>query len=1063
MSIIQDDFNDTGNLSELLGSEVVSGELVQQDFDGGIVGSFNGSSFYGIATGYKGVTGTSARTVHITFRSLGTSATAGDNTLISFGANTNGARYTLHLESGVIFLRMVLNVISFGTRLNDGQWHSITIVNTSSPTVSSGFSCYVDGSLVAYSIVANGGHTINISSTADVTIGALNLTSTPSISSYFPGHIDIVRLYNTALSADDIFALSRANIEPPTANLQAYWSFNEGSGTSVTDLSGNSRTLTLSSSSIWSSGGKSYYTTKNQTTSNEITNNVTSVDFLVGTNSRRSGGQVGAFQFSNDNSIWKAPSGETVSGYGSYDFDGINDYIDLGSNSSIDDIFGAGGTIMFWVYIRDGEENQHIFSKGNSTNANMTRVLMFGTFLGFIRSFTTTDGVWNTKYNIPKNKWLHVAIVYDGTNAGSGTPIFYINGIAHTISNGLLLAFTSPVGFPTSDASFNMYLGTRALTNRYLNGKIADFRIYKGSMLTASTVYDYYSKGIEPVSTLSAHYKMNGNANDETGTNNGTVSGAVNSTTWYNIPLLGYKELDDTKTLFFDGVNDTITIPDDASLSFGNSSTDVPFSLAAWVKFTEYGEVISKTLNTSTMEWEMHIGAAGFLSFRLYDDNTSNYIGRSTTTAFDAFFDKWTYICATYDGSSSANGIRIYINGIRSDNANFNLGTYTALSDTTAPVDIGFSRYDSSYGHGYIANVAIWFDVRTQDEIIADTERGYIDASDAHLLALWPLNDGNSTAINLQGNTALNGTISGPTLVNDISRPPTGPFLPQNIDLSTLGLTNVYYRYLTEGNSNALINALDSVDVEYTEAGTGVVKTLSLPLELVKYVDSRKKVYIEQLAELSQRLGIPLESLKSLVLSKSTVIAAITFFSANTQLPIELLTAINKDNGLVIEFLLTLANLHKNNIESTSIYEMDSEIPVNIVSEISDNYLANIEHTLAVTSNSNLLLEIIGKQLLTNVLLIDFVSRITKDQVLNVETLQTLSRNKDLLIEFTGILAIVYNIPVEIFVDATVSELFYWCLASRSTEWTLASRTKQWSLANRSTSWTLINSNSGCS
>ncbi|MBF0122349.1 MAG: hypothetical protein HQL21_02935 [Candidatus Omnitrophica bacterium] len=67
----------------------------------------------------------------------------------------------------------------------------------------------------------------------------------------FNGYIDDVRIYNSALSGNEILRMYR---EGHPAGLRGLWYFNEGAGTSVVDNSANAYTATLVNSPSWTNG-----------------------------------------------------------------------------------------------------------------------------------------------------------------------------------------------------------------------------------------------------------------------------------------------------------------------------------------------------------------------------------------------------------------------------------------------------------------------------------------------------------------------------------------------------------------------------------------------------------------------------------------------------------------------------------------------------------------------------------------------------------------------------------------------------------------------------------------
>jgi hypothetical protein len=73
----------------------------------------------------------------------------------------------------------------------------------------------------------------------------------------------------------------------------------------------------------------------------------------------------------------------------------------------------------------------------------------------------------------------------------------------------------------------------------------------------------------------------------------------------------------------------------------------------------------------------------------LYDVSGSGIIGRYYTSTLTNYENQWIHLIATYDGSVSTSGIRLYLNGIRIDNSNTNGGTYVAMESTGTNFRIG--------------------------------------------------------------------------------------------------------------------------------------------------------------------------------------------------------------------------------------------------------------------------------------------------------------------------------------------------------------------------------------
>ena len=118
----------------------------------------------------------------------------------------------------------------------DGQWIQITCVLTSSSS-----KLFINGT--QQQIV--GGYVLADSGTN------LYMLGNPGIAkSTMASHLDEVRVFSSALTDDEVLTLYQRNTAP-VATLEGHWSFNEGTGTTSSDLSGNGNTATLATSAMW--------------------------------------------------------------------------------------------------------------------------------------------------------------------------------------------------------------------------------------------------------------------------------------------------------------------------------------------------------------------------------------------------------------------------------------------------------------------------------------------------------------------------------------------------------------------------------------------------------------------------------------------------------------------------------------------------------------------------------------------------------------------------------------------------------------------------------------------
>ena len=177
-----------------------------------------------------------------------------------------------------------------------------------------------------------------------------------------------------------------------------------------------------------------------------------------------------------------------------------------------------------------------------------------------------------------------------------------------------------------------------------------------------------------------------------------------------------------TKSLSFDGTDNYIEVADADNLSFGNGVTDSPFSISTWVNMTDATRFRIVSKYDSNFEYLFSTGSADTIVFNCYDNSTSARIGRLYSTALTSFQGSWIHLVATYSGNGSSSGLKIYLNGSRIDNTDNNSGSYTAMENTTAPLEIG--KATTNYANGLIDEVAI-FDVElSQSDITSIYNNG---------------------------------------------------------------------------------------------------------------------------------------------------------------------------------------------------------------------------------------------------------------------------------------------------------------------------------------------------
>ena len=168
----------------------------------------------------------------------------------------------------------------------------------------------------------------------------------------------------------------------------------------------------------------------------------------------------------------------------SLDFDGSDEYVDLGSQDGDLRLSGSDGTISVWIKIADvsaGDISKRIVDKsdgGAAANGYSFFLNTDGSVEGWIsgaQRVTTSTGI------VADNTWVHLAWNWDGTNHK-----LYVNGS--------LSATASDSTRPPSNTT-NMRIGSwNHSTGREFSGNIDEVAIWN-TALTQSAITELYNSG----------------------------------------------------------------------------------------------------------------------------------------------------------------------------------------------------------------------------------------------------------------------------------------------------------------------------------------------------------------------------------------------------------------------------------------------------------------------------------------------------------------------------------------------------------------------------------------
>ena len=198
-----------------------------------------------------------------------------------------------------------------------------------------------------------------------------------------------------------------------------------------------------------------------------------------------------------------------------------------------------------------------------------------------------------------------------------------------------------------------------------------------------------------------------------------------------------------------DNINALVTFNSTTNaLSFGNESSDKPFSVSLFYKrdtatasaaqFYLFGKSDGSSATNNIEFLGVIVPGSSVISFVLYDLNSSNRIGRRFDLDPELYNDKWCHLAFTYDGSAANAGVKIYANGEALNfDANMGGGSYTAMHPIGNKLFVGSNVDGNSETDGNIAEMLFVEKELSQSEVKAlyygtiygadDVKSGYLN------------------------------------------------------------------------------------------------------------------------------------------------------------------------------------------------------------------------------------------------------------------------------------------------------------------------------------------------
>ncbi len=501
----------------------------------------------------------------------------------------------------------------------------------------------------------------------------------------YTGSLDELRAYNRVLSDDDI-----RNLYNWAPGPVGYWNFDEGSGQSPADLSGNAYTTTLGNTSSASTDDPTW----------------------------------------TDGKFGKA-----------LNFDGSNDYVKSGDTTTFKWMHGAEDTTNFqftaesWVKIGTTPSPWYVILATNAFDGATTGVWMDITSTFAVEAYITAISTINDPLGghssgagtYPSDgKWHHVAWTFDHGLASANSKI-YIDG--KLVSTANKAASSSP---STGNSHHALAIGNQNITSGQgpMKGNIDEVRIYKYVRSNQQIVEDMnanHPTGGSPVGSQLAYWSLDeqqgqsaGNriANSPSGTLGANNSSGSDDPTW--------KTKTDCKVngcLSFDGSADFV---DAGDMTQTEGASQLTWSF--WVKPTTLTTIdcivckINGSSNTQ-LSWGIETGltASKIIAGIPTTSTDGDTYGETTNSVLTD--GTWTHVAAVFDGTQTGNSnrLKIYVNGNQAP-ITFT-GTIPASTvATTSNVRIGSASDGAAtrFFNGNIDEVKIYNSALTVDQIRID-------------------------------------------------------------------------------------------------------------------------------------------------------------------------------------------------------------------------------------------------------------------------------------------------------------------------------------------------------
>ncbi len=405
-----------------------------------------------------------------------------------------------------------------------------------------------------------------------------------------------------------------------------------------------------------------------------------------------------------------------------FNFDGINNYLNAGSDSTLDDVQNFNGiTISFWIKPKSNS-TKTIFTKGDGTDNSGTWSVIKSSAtnparLIFNKEGSTDSSVYYDNF-FTNDVWQHVVITWNAFMIFSSGVKVYKNSFLVSQS-GVTDGATS-----NSDASSNLYIGGDPTNSSFSDNTLDDVRIYK-RVLRDYEIAQLYNLGASNKLSVSPNFNIDycnnniscylvgwwtfdgknisNNVIDSSNQgNNGYLSNITSTSSSVVVGKTG-------QGLRFDGIDDYIVT---------KNTVNIPkTTISAWIKINSIPSSnilitgFMNGINASSYDKDLYIDTSGKLRFYVYDGS-----GKTTSLPSNPIpFNTWVHVVGTADGSNAY----AYVNGVQVGSVAAG-NTYTSYTVPNIFIQGQTNSVGTSGGYGPISID----DVRVYSKALSSGEIG---------------------------------------------------------------------------------------------------------------------------------------------------------------------------------------------------------------------------------------------------------------------------------------------------------------------------------------------------